>query len=268
MLPSNDKDTGMDRRQVLTTLAAAATGVAFGVGPELWSHKGHPPAHAAARRTPPPPPDPGFAPAGSLRTVANPIRSLHDLAPAAPPNAVALTIDYGPHPYWTPKVLDVLAEFDVPATFNMIGEQVPENTQVVQRIVAAGHQIADHTLTHPINLPALPAPRIRQEIAEAHDRIAQAASAAPRFFRSPGGAWSRQVVDIATSLEMICVGWGVDPRDWARPGVPHITNDLETAKPGDILLCHDGGGDRSQTLAALKTVIPKMKKRGLTFVAL
>ncbi|WP_242895519.1 polysaccharide deacetylase family protein [Actinomadura litoris] len=135
---------------------------------------------------------------------------------------MALTDD-GPHPYWTPRVLDVLAEFEVPATFNMTGVQVPGNARLVQRIVAAGHQIADHTLNHPLNLPALPAPRIRQEIAEAHDRIAQAASAAPRFFRAPGGAWSRQVVDNASSLGMICVGWGVDPRDWDRPGVPHIT---------------------------------------------
>ncbi|MFB4303256.1 polysaccharide deacetylase family protein [Actinomadura sp. NTSP31] len=258
----------MDRRHVLTMMAAAAAGVAAGAVPELRHSGRHQPAHAAARRTPPPPPDPGFAPARTMRAATNPIHSLHELAPAAPPNAVALTIDDGPHPYWTPKVLDVLAEFDVHATFNMIGEQVPENTRLVQRIVAAGHQIADHTLTHPINLPKLPAQRIRQEIAEAHDRIAQAASAAPRFFRSPGGAWSQQVVETATALGMICVDWGVDPRDWARPGVPHITADLERAKPGDILLCHDGGGDRSQTVAALRTVIPALKQRGLTFVAL
>jgi peptidoglycan/xylan/chitin deacetylase (PgdA/CDA1 family) len=259
----------MERRHVLTLIAAAAAGVAAGAVPELWHPEQHRSAHAAAaRRTPAPPPDPGFAPTRSMRATASPIHSLHDLAPAAPPNAVALTIDDGPHPYWTPKILDVLAEFDVHATFNMIGEQVPDNTSLVQRIVAAGHQIADHTLTHPINLPQLPAARIHQEIAEAHDRIAQAASAAPRFFRSPGGNWSQQVIETATALQMICVDWGVDPRDWSRPGVPHITTNLEKAKPGDILLCHDGGGDRSQTVAALRSVIPTLKQRGLAFVAL
>jgi peptidoglycan/xylan/chitin deacetylase (PgdA/CDA1 family) len=181
---------------------------------------------------------------------------------------VALTVDDGPHPYWTPKVLDVLAEFGVPVTFNMIGMQVPDNTRLVQRIVAAGHQIANHTLTHPINLPALPPARIQREIGEAHDRIAQASSVAPRFFRSPGGAWTPQLVEIATAHQMICVDWDIDPRDWARPGIAHITTSLLRAKAGDILLCHDGGGDRSQTVAALRTVIPALKQRGLTFVAL
>jgi peptidoglycan/xylan/chitin deacetylase (PgdA/CDA1 family) len=107
-----------------------------------------------------------------LKDVISPIRTLHDLTPAAPANAIALTIDDGPHPYWTPKILDVLAEFDVPATFNMIGIQVPDNTRLVQRIVAAGHQ-------------------------------------------------------------MICLGWQIDPRDWSRPGIPHITTTLQQAQPGD-----------------------------------
>ncbi|MFD0692279.1 polysaccharide deacetylase family protein [Actinomadura fibrosa] len=258
----------MDRRQALTVLAAAAAGVTAGAGPAFLHSGRHGSAQAHPRRTPVPPPDPGYAPAARMKAVTSPVRTLHDLTPAAPANAVALTIDDGPHPYWTPKILDVLAEFEVRATFHVIGEQVPGNARLVQRIVTAGHQIADHTLTHPINLPALPAARIQQEIAETHDRIAQACSVAPRFFRSPGGAWSPQVLEIAAAHQMICVGWGVDPRDWARPGIPHITGSLEQAKAGDILLCHDGGGDRSQTVAALRTAIPALKQRGLTFVAL
>ena len=67
---------------------------------------------------------------------------------------------------------------------------------------------------------------------------------------------------------MVSIDWAVDPRDWARPGTGSITDSLLTAKAGDILLCHDGGGDRSETIAALRTVIPALKKRGLTFVAL
>jgi peptidoglycan/xylan/chitin deacetylase (PgdA/CDA1 family) len=247
----------MDRRQALAVIAAGAAGFAAGIGPDLWHDQ---PRHVRAGPTKPtPPPDPGFAPVSTL---------LHDLTPTAPANAIALTIDDGPHPYWTPKILDVLAEFDVPATFNMIGIQVPDNTRLVQRIVAAGHQIADHTLTHPLNLPNLPTASIEKEIGEARDRIAQACSVAPRFFRAPGGAWSQPILDIAAAHQMICLGWDIDPRDWSLPGIPHITTTLQEAKPGDILLCHDGGGDRAQTVAALRTVIPALKQRGLTFVAL
>ncbi|MEO3787397.1 polysaccharide deacetylase family protein [Actinocorallia sp. B10E7] len=262
----------MDRRQLLSTIVAAGLGVAAGVVPDVWhSVSGNlpgKPSEPMAAPTPTPPPDPGYVPADQLKAAVNPIKSLRDLTPAAPPNAVALTIDDGPHPYWTPMVLDVLAEFEIPATFNMIGEQVPENTQVVQRIVAAGHQIANHTMTHPLNLPNLSAQEIEREITETHDRIAQACSVAPRFFRAPGGAWSQQVVDIAAAHKMICVHWGVDPRDWARPGAAQITGALQQAQAGDILLIHDGGGDRAQTVEALRTVLPTLKQRGFSFVAL
>ncbi len=123
-------------------------------------------------------------------------------------------------------------------------------------------------MTHPLNLPRCPPRRSRQEIGEAHDRIAQLTGVAPKFFRSPGGNWSTQVLDVASQHGMICIDWAVDPRDWARPGTGQITTTLLAAKPGDILLCHDGGGDRSETIAALRTVIPALQKRGLAFVAL
>jgi peptidoglycan/xylan/chitin deacetylase (PgdA/CDA1 family) len=197
-----------------------------------------------------------------------PVHELKDLAPPAPPTAIALTIDDGPHPTYTPQMLDLLAEFHVRATFSLIGEQVIEYPQLVKRIVTAGHQVADHTMTHPMNLPALSSDKIRLEIGGAHDRIAQTTGVAPKFFRSPGGAWSSRVLDTATEHDMISIDWAVDPRDWARPGTGSIESTLLTAKAGDILLCHDGGGDRSETIQALRTVIPALQKRGLMFVAL
>jgi peptidoglycan/xylan/chitin deacetylase (PgdA/CDA1 family) len=253
----------------LVTLAAAAAGVAAAGWHDVWPLIGAGSGGAVTKahvRTPPP--DPGYAQGRPLQALRSPVHSLHDLQPAAPPNAVALTIDDGPHPVWTPMMLDVLAGFGVTATFSMIGVQVTEYPHLVQRIVAAGHQVADHTVTHPMNLPRLAPDRMRQEIIGGHDRIAQVTGVGPKFFRSPGGAWSPQVLATATEHGMISIDWQVDPRDWARPGSGTISQILLRAQPGDILLCHDGGGDRGQTVEAVRTIVPALKQRGLTFVAL
>lgn len=261
----------LDRRQALLSLAAGAVGLLAGGAPVLvrsvQSDTQHRPVkpHKAAGQGPPP--DPGYA-RGPIRALQRPVHELKDLTPPAPPTAVALTIDDGPHPTYTPQMLDLLAEFHVPATFSLIGEQVTEYPQLVKRIVTSGHQVSDHTMTHPINLPSLAADRIKREIGDAHDRVAQLTGVAPKFFRAPGGNWSAQVLDVANEHGMICIDWAVDPRDWARPGTKSIAETLLGSKAGDILLCHDGGGDRSETIQALRTVIPALKQKGLTFVAL
>jgi peptidoglycan/xylan/chitin deacetylase (PgdA/CDA1 family) len=263
----------LDRRQALMTVAAAGVGLLAGGVPMLV--RARQPANAARRKAAKaaghpsthPRVDPGYA-HGPVKALHSPVHSLHDLAPAAPANAVALTIDDGPHPTWTPKMLDLLAEFQVTATFSLIAEQVTELPKLVQRIVADGHQVSDHTVTHPLDLPSLSAGRIKEEIGGAYDRIAQTCGVAPRFFRSPGGAWSNQILEVAAEHGMVSIDWQVDPRDWARPGTGHITDTLMHAQAGDILLCHDGGGDRAETIQALRTVIPALKQRGLAFVAL
>jgi peptidoglycan/xylan/chitin deacetylase (PgdA/CDA1 family) len=219
----------------------------------------------AARRLPV---DRGFAGGRPIRALRRPVHTLHDVTPAAPPNAVALTIDDGPDNRWTPMMLDLLAEFGVPATFFLIGEQAKESPKLIQRIVAAGHHLADHTVTHPLDLPSLSADRIREEIGDAHDLIAQISGVPPRWFRAPGGAWTDQILDTAAEHGMICADWQVDPRDWTHPGTRNIAATLLDAQAGDVLQCHDGGGDRSETVQAVRTVIPAVKQRGLTFVAL
>jgi peptidoglycan/xylan/chitin deacetylase (PgdA/CDA1 family) len=260
---------GLGRRQTLLTLAAVSTGALVAAGTRLGrSREDGSPPHAAHRPVRQPPPDPGYARGRRMQALRRPVHNLRDLTPAAPPNAVALTIDDGPDQKWTPMMLDLLAEFEVPATFFLVGLQVKEFPTMIQRMVAAGHQVADHTVTHPMDLPALSAARMREEIGGAHDRIAQTAGVAPRLFRAPGGAWSSRILDTAAEHDMICVDWEIDPRDWASPGTRSIASTLLGAKAGDILLCHDGGGDRSETIQALRTVIPGLKQRGLTFVAL
>jgi peptidoglycan-N-acetylglucosamine deacetylase len=196
------------------------------------------------------------------------VHRLQDLRPDAPANAIALTIDDGPQPEWTPKMLDLLAEHDVKATFSLIGIQVKEFPRLAQRIVAAGHELCNHTMHHPIPFNELSAKRVTNEIAEAHARIADVTGITPKFFRSPGGAWSKRILHTAAEGGMQPIDWDVDPRDWSRPGTAHITRSMLGCRAGAILLCHDGGGDRSETIKALHTVIPKLKARGLSFIPL
>jgi peptidoglycan/xylan/chitin deacetylase (PgdA/CDA1 family) len=260
---------GLGRRQALVTFAIVGGATLLSGAPEPVRRQWPPACRGRpgflARQ---PPVSPGFAGDRPIRALHRPVHTLHDVTPAAPPNAVALTIDDGPDKRWTPMMLDLLAEVGVSATFFLIGQQAKEFPTLVQRIVAAGHQIADHTITHPLDLPALSAERIREEIGGAHDLIAQVSGLAPRWFRAPGGAWTDQILDTAAEHGMTCIDWQIDPRDWARPGTQSIESTLLTAKAGDVLLCHDGGGDRSETIHALRTVIPALKQRDLTFVAL
>jgi peptidoglycan-N-acetylglucosamine deacetylase len=214
---------------------------------------------------------PTVHPASATAPVApwhKPARSVHDLDPNAPKNAVALTIDDGPHPEWTPRVLDLLAKHEVKATFCLIGEQIRDNYKLVQLMVTAGHEVANHTWHHPININRLPAHRVESEIARAHRVIVEVTGTSPRLFRAPGGNWSPTVFKATARHGMYPIDWDIDPRDWSRPGVPHVTRALLKGKAGDILLCHDGGGDRSQTLKSLKTVLPRLKSRGLEFITL
>ncbi|RMI38015.1 polysaccharide deacetylase family protein [Actinomadura harenae] len=205
------------------------------------------------------------APVQSSRT---PLFDLRELTPAPPPTAVALTIDDGPHPVYTPMMLDLLAENGIRATFSLIGSQVRMFPKLVARIAAGGHQISNHSQTHPSPFAEIGHDRIRREIIEAKERIENAAGYPPKFFRSPGGDWNQYIFELCRGEGMMPIAWNIDPRDWSRPGTAHIRRAMLAAKAGDVLLCHDGGGDRRETIEALRTVLPALRKRGLTFVAL
>jgi peptidoglycan-N-acetylglucosamine deacetylase len=203
-----------------------------------------------------------------LAAWTKPAYKVSDLMPFAPANAVALTIDDGPWPEWTPRILDLLAKYDVKATFCMIGMQVPQNQKLVRMVHDAGHQIANHTQTHPLRIAKFTRAQVEVEISTATKHLVDVTGEYPRLFRSPGGNWSTPLFEATAAHGMLPIDWDVDPRDWSRPGTDHVINTMLRAKPGDILLCHDGGGDRSQTLSALTTVIPRLKSRGLQFITL
>jgi peptidoglycan/xylan/chitin deacetylase (PgdA/CDA1 family) len=223
-------------------------------------------APVAAVPTPSTPPSP-------LPVQDRPVFTLTDYrravpGPAFPSNAVALTIDDGPHPTWTPKILSLLEQYHVPALFCLIGNQVLGHEDVARSVVSAGHQVANHTWSHPTAMAHFADDRIRTEIDRAQDKIYSTTGKVPALFRSPGGDWSPALLAASAAARMVALDWSDDPRDWTRPGVQTIIGKMLAAHPGQILLCHDGGGDRSQTYTALQTVIPALQARGYQFVAL
>ncbi|MCW2786400.1 MAG: hypothetical protein JWP74_2917 [Marmoricola sp.] len=185
-----------------------------------------------------------------------------------PRRSVALTIDDGPHPVWTPRYLRLLAKHDIKATFNMIGEQVMPNRHLVKALASEGHTVSNHTWTHDERLPSRGRRDIRREIVRTNEVIHQVTGVRPTQFRAPGGVWGPRVYAELQRQQMIPVDWNIDPRDWARPGTGAIESAMLKAHAGDIILCHDGGGDRSETYHALAVVLPELKHRGLHFVTL
>jgi len=264
-------EAGLLSRRRLLRAAPAAVGTLLLAGAAPAAQARTPRATATPRPAHPSPESTRLA--KPLPVLKRPVFTLGDyrrVVPGAPfpANAVSLTIDDGPHPIWTPKILRLLDKYQVPALFCMIGNQVLGHETVARSVVGAGHQLANHTWSHPTTLAKRSNARIRQEIRHAQDKIYGTTGYVPTLFRSPGGDWSPAVFGAASQAHLVPLDWSDDPRDWARPGTAAIVRRLMAAKPGQILLCHDGGGDRSQTFTALQTVLPALKARGYEFVAL
>ncbi len=179
---------------------------------------------------------------------------------------VALTLDDGPWPD-TPQFLQVLQAKGVKATFCMIGNQVPRRSAMVKQVVDAGMTICNHTLTHNEHLDRSPAPVVETEVQGGLDALVKVLGRAPTLYRPPGGALNQTIIDSANRRGEQVIGWAVDPSDYKKPGTPAIVaRVVGQVKPGSIVLMHDGGGDRSQTLAALPIIIDQLKAQGYTFV--
>jgi len=180
--------------------------------------------------------------------------------------AIALTIDDGPNATYTPQVLTLLAKYRVTAMFSMIGIEVNALPGVAREVADAGHVIANHTLRH-VDLGTLSQSAVVAEMDQATEAIHTATGIVPARFRAPYGVWSRAVFQHCAETGMTPVDWSVDPRDWARPGVSAIVrNIMRNTRGGSIILEHDGGGNRAETVAALGIVIPRLLDSGYHFV--
>lgn len=187
---------------------------------------------------------------------------------------IALTFDDGP---WnnnqTTEVLDILKENDAKATFFTVGERISGNEEVVKRAADEGHEIGTHTYDHAegsgqgVSLILMSDEERKQEVQKGLDAIKNATGQeASTIFRSPGGNFDTAVATSLNGLVTAEIGWNVDTNDWRRPGADVIAQRIESAGPGNIILMHDGGGDRSQTIAGLKEALPKLKEQGYQFV--
>ena len=189
-----------------------------------------------------------------------------------PARTIALTFDDGPDPRWTPQILDVLAKYHAPATFFVIGAQVVRNAELAHRMVREGHELGVHTFTHP-DLTELSAWRRRVEFAQTEMAISHVTGTGTRLMRVPYSAGVDAIDDKTWKLfqETARLGYinvfsDVDSDDWSRPGIDTIVrNATPRGDRGAVILMHDAGGDRSQTIAALDRLLPALRARGYRF---
>jgi peptidoglycan/xylan/chitin deacetylase (PgdA/CDA1 family) len=183
---------------------------------------------------------------------------------------IALTFDDGPDPYYTPQILDILDQYRIKATFFCVGRQVEAYPQVVRQEYEAGHVVGNHSWTHP-DLGLLPASDVLLQIKRASNALQEVIGTQPMFFRPPYGSLSNHVLKQAYHLGVTTVMWnaGEEARDWLNPGVDFIIRrTLDLICNGSIILLHDCGRDRSQTMAALPVIIQKLQDRGFQFVTI
>ncbi|WP_371676882.1 polysaccharide deacetylase family protein [Streptomyces sp. NBC_01276] len=197
------------------------------------------------------------APAGLPDTIAH--------ASEGGGNTVNITIDDGPDPRWTPQVLDVLARHDVKAVFCMIGPQAKAHPELVKQVVAAGHRLCDHTMSHDTAMDKKPVAYQEAQIVDAKKLIEEAAGGGARveYYRAPGGAFTPDSRRIAAAQGMRPLGWNVDTKDFGKPGTAAIVAAVKREiGNGPTVLFHDGGGDRRQTVEALDQVLTWLKEQG------
>ncbi|MCX3288310.1 polysaccharide deacetylase family protein [Streptomyces sp. NEAU-H22] len=180
---------------------------------------------------------------------------------------VNITIDDGPDPAWTPEVLRVLRDHGVKATFCMVGTQARAHPDLVKAVVAAGHRLCDHTVSHDVTMDRKSEAYQSKQILDAERMITEASGGVrPLYYRAPGGAFTPYSRRLAASHGMRPLGWNIDSKDFERPGteamVATVKNEISN---GPTLLFHDAGGDRSQTVAALREVLPWLKEQGYSF---
>jgi len=176
--------------------------------------------------------------------------------------SMVLSFDDGPDPHYTPDILRVLKAHDVRAMFFVCGEMAADNKDLLRRMSDEGHVVGNHTWSHPL-LTRLSRSAIRSQMERTCEVIQEAYGERPGWFRAPYGAWNRAAFQIGADLGMEPLAWTVDTLDWTTPGVRTIERRvIRGAAPGVVVLAHDAGGDRSQSVKALRDYLPRLLDSG------
>jgi peptidoglycan/xylan/chitin deacetylase (PgdA/CDA1 family) len=214
-----------------------------------------------------------------MGTVSHSIIESTPLAPASPmmvrrsplsagSRVIALTFDDGPWPGQTERVLDILKNDGVRATFFMLGIRARIAPDLAKRVVAEGHSVGNHTQSH-AQLRRVSPGVVRAQMEGGRGSIEAATGVKTVWFRAPGGEVSPVVMAEAQALGERVIRWDVDPADWRKPPAPAIVGRVVGGlRPGAVVLLHDGGGDRNQTIAALPEIIRIAREQGYRFVTL
>ncbi len=258
------------RRRTAAVAAVVVVVAVIAAALSSSAHPSHPPATAtkvgSRHATPTPPP----TPAEEQQAEAKAVGSVLAYTPFVKEGGtsgrdIALTFDDGPGPY-TPQVLSVLEHYHVRATFFVIGKMLRYFSESTAREIRDGDVIGDHTESHPM-LAQLSAHDQHEELFEQIARIELLDGPKPVLFRPPYGSFNATTLRELHSLHLLMVLWSVDTDDYQQPGVPVIVERaLEGAHPGAIILLHDAGGVRTQTIAALPEIITKLRARGFHLV--
>ena len=179
---------------------------------------------------------------------------------------IALTFDDGPHPYLTPKILEILDDYVAKATFFVVGSMARAYPSTLKAVSDAGHEIGNHTYTH---LPesANGCEKLKKEIIDTEQAILEIALQKPKLFRPPTGYICKSAVKMTGELGYKTIVWDIDTKDWAHNSPQKILSEVKKyAKNGSIILFHDFIGTNSPTPSALRLVLPYLKEQGYRFV--
>lgn len=201
-----------------------------------------------------------------IPVVALPIGVYHNHANDE--NKIALTFDDGPHPRYTLDILNVLKEYNIRATFFLVGENVLYYPEAAKKIVAEGHEVGNHTYSHSCAKKQNEAD-FRKELTSCENEIIRVTGIKPKVFRPPQGSWNTQVYEIARENGYSVILWDIDTLDWAHTPSKKISDYvLNNVKSGNIILMHDYQSGGCTATEALRQFIPQLIERGYQFVTI
>ena len=175
---------------------------------------------------------------------------------------IALTFDDGPHPFLTERILDILSQYNVKATFFMVGENVVNYPDAARAVLAAGHEVGNHTFSH-VHVKGLSKRGVLDELGRCEDALEELCEYRPHLFRPPEGAIDDYAAHCSDDFDYTLILWSLDTRDWENKDARQIADTvLSSVSPGDIILMHDYIGRQSKTPEALEILLPKLIEMG------